>query len=76
MQKSVHVKFVVDKVALVQVSLQVLQFSCQYHFTVTFHTHHLRMNSRPVGGCSSETQSHLIDMKSNKTTDCMYSAIF
>jgi hypothetical protein len=30
--KTVHVGFVVDKVALVQVLLKVLQFFCQYHF--------------------------------------------
>jgi hypothetical protein len=27
------------------------------------HTHHLGVNNRPVGGCSSETQSYPIDIK-------------
>jgi hypothetical protein len=38
-------------------------FPCQYHSTVALHTHiyHMLMNNRPVGGRSSETQSHPID---------------
>jgi hypothetical protein len=40
----------------------------QYHSTVALHTHidyHLGMDNRPVGGRSSETSSHLIDMNMN-----------
>jgi hypothetical protein len=38
-------------------------FSCQYQSTVARHAHVLwGMNNRPVGGRSSETQSHPIDM--------------
>jgi hypothetical protein len=33
-------------------------FPCQYHSTVALHTRIIRgMDSRPVGGCSSETVS-------------------
>jgi hypothetical protein len=53
--RSVHVGFVVDKVELEQVFLQVLWFSY-----ITW-----EMNNRTVGGCSSETQSHPIDMNNN-----------
>jgi hypothetical protein len=36
---SVHVGFVVDRVALGQFFLRVLQFSHQYHFTMALHVH-------------------------------------
>jgi hypothetical protein len=38
-------------------------FPCQYHSTMALHAHiSSGMNNRPVGGCSSETLSHSIDM--------------
>jgi hypothetical protein len=41
---------------------------------VNFHTHRLyiiwEMNNRPVGGRSSETQSHPVDMINMNNTDC------
>jgi hypothetical protein len=62
----VHVGFVVDKVALGQIFLQVLWFSPhQYHSIVALHTHVTEMNSRPTGGCNWERQSHPIDMNMN-----------
>jgi hypothetical protein len=46
-------------------------FPCQYHSTVALHTHISSggggVNNRPVGGSSSETQSHPIGMNSNST---------
>jgi hypothetical protein len=36
---SIHVGFVVDKVALGQIFLLVLVFPCQYHSTIILHTH-------------------------------------
>jgi hypothetical protein len=39
MSKSVRIGFVVDKVALGQVSLRVLWFPRQYHSTMALHTH-------------------------------------
>jgi hypothetical protein len=36
---SIHVGFVVDKVALEQVFLRVLRFLCRYHSTVALQTH-------------------------------------
>jgi hypothetical protein len=37
--RSVHVGFMVDKVALGQVFLQFFVFPCQYHSTMGLHTH-------------------------------------
>jgi hypothetical protein len=65
--RSVHVGFVVDKVALGQVFLRVLVFPYQYHSTVAFHTCITwGMNNSLVSGRSSETQSQSIDMNNNK----------
>jgi hypothetical protein len=62
----VHVRFVVDEVALIQVLLRVIQCFHQYHFTVVLHIRIiLGMNNRPVGGRSSETQLYPINMNSN-----------
>jgi hypothetical protein len=41
-------------------------FPCQYHSTLAVNIYIIcGMNNRPVGGCSSETQSHHIDMNTN-----------
>jgi hypothetical protein len=54
---SIHVGFVVDKVALGQVFLRVLRFfPCQYHSTVALQTHIIwGMNNMSVSVSSSET---------------------
>jgi hypothetical protein len=55
MPVSVHVQFVVHKVALGQVSLRVLRFSRQYHSTKALYLRIIcGMNNRLVGGRSSE----------------------
>jgi hypothetical protein len=46
---SVHVGFVVDKVALGQVFLQVLQF-----WSIPFHVGSILIYNRPIIGCSSQ----------------------
>jgi hypothetical protein len=53
---SVHVEFVVDKVALGQVLLWVLQFSRQYHSTEAVHTHIL--SGRWIGPLVATVQRH------------------
>jgi hypothetical protein len=62
--RSVHVGFVVNKVTLEQVFVPSPSvFFCQYHSIATLHTHIISgMNDRPIGGSSSETKSHPIDM--------------
>jgi hypothetical protein len=46
---SVHVGFVVDKVALGQVSSELFGFPCQYHSTVALYTYIVRgMNITPM----------------------------
>jgi hypothetical protein len=54
---SINVGFVVDKVALGQVSLRVHQISPVSIIPPCLSTlvYHLQMNNRPVRGCSSET---------------------
>jgi hypothetical protein len=53
---SVHVGFVVDEVALGQVFHQVLWFFYHYEAIGSPFSYIIwRMNSRHVGGCSSET---------------------
>jgi hypothetical protein len=48
-------------------------FPCQYHSTVAVSTRiSSGMNSRPVCGCSSETQSHPIGMNMNMNTPYVY----
>jgi hypothetical protein len=48
-------------------------FPCQHYSTVAVHTHiTCEMNNRPVGGCSSETSSHAIGMKSNMVLNLRY----
>jgi hypothetical protein len=61
---SVHVEFVVDKVSLGQDFLRVRQLSPVYIISPWFSmlAYHLGINNRPVGGHSSETSSHPINM--------------
>jgi hypothetical protein len=60
---SVHVRLVVDKMALEQVLLQSSSvFPSQYNSTRAPHSYIIvRPNNRPVGGRSSETRAHSID---------------
>jgi hypothetical protein len=55
--RSLHVGFVVDKVALGQVFLRVLRLSRVNIIPpwLSILIYHQRINNRPVGGCSSET---------------------
>jgi hypothetical protein len=60
-----HVGFVADKVALRQVSLfssKFLGFILSISSQQGSMLNHLGMKNRPVGGRSSETQPHPIDM--------------
>jgi hypothetical protein len=71
----VHVGFVVNKVALVQIFLQVLRFSLSifFHHVCPWSYINWGMNNRPDGGCISETWSHPIDMNKScamKTVVC------
>jgi hypothetical protein len=53
---SIHVGFMVDKIALRQVFLRVLRFPCQCHSTVALQTHIIwGMNNMFDSGSSSET---------------------
>jgi hypothetical protein len=62
---SIHVGFVVDIVAPAHVSLQVRQFSHNYHSTMAFHAHVIcGMNNRPVVATVQRHKSHPIDMNS------------
>jgi hypothetical protein len=65
--ESVHVGFVVDKVALGKVFFRVLQLSPVNIIPpwLTMFIYHQGMNNRPVGGRSSETSSHPIDVNIN-----------
>jgi hypothetical protein len=71
--RSVHVGFVVDKVALGQVLFQVLRFLP----SITFHSGSIliyitwKMKNKPTDGYNSETYSHLFDMN-NMNMDCNY----
>jgi hypothetical protein len=64
--KSVHVGFVVYKVALGQVSLRVIRFplSASFHHASPYSYIIWRVNNRPLDGRSSET-SHPIDTNNN-----------
>jgi hypothetical protein len=64
---SAYVGFVVEKVELVPAFLQVLRFSPADIIPpwLSILIHHLWMNNRSVGGRSSETWSHPIDMINN-----------
>jgi hypothetical protein len=64
---SVHVGFMVDTVALGQVYLRVLRFSPVNIIppSLSVLVYRLGMNNRPIGGRSSETSSHPIDMNNN-----------
>jgi hypothetical protein len=64
---SVHVGFVVDKVAQGQFYLRVLRFSPVNIIPplLSVLVYRLGMNNMPVGGRSSETSSHLINMNNN-----------
>jgi hypothetical protein len=67
--RSVHVGFVVDKVALGQVFSKFLSFLCLYLSTVAPYSYAIWvMNSWRAGGCSSETESYNIDL--NNTSNC------
>jgi hypothetical protein len=60
---SVHVVFVVGKVPPGEIFLRVLRFSLSLSFhLVSTYSYILEINNRPVGGRSSETLSHPIDM--------------
>jgi hypothetical protein len=68
---SVHVGFVVDKVAFEQFFLRVVEFS-PVNIISPWHSmliYHLEVNIRPVCGCSSETSSHVIDINNNVTAN-------
>lgn len=56
--RSIHVGFVVEKVALRQVPLRIIRF---FPFIIppwlTLLIYHAPMNNRPVGACRSETVS-------------------
>jgi hypothetical protein len=65
------VGFVVDKVALGQVSSEFFTFPCQYYSTMALHIHthtHIicGMNNRLVSGHSSEILSHPMDMNNKE----------
>jgi hypothetical protein len=67
---SVHVRFVMDNVALRQVFLSVIRVYPVSIIPTWFSIliHHLGgMNNRPAGGRSSETFSHAIDTNSSNT---------
>jgi hypothetical protein len=71
---TVHVRFLVHEVALGRGLLRAVRFplsvsfhrGCQYSYTIW------GINSRPVCGCSSETQSHPIGMNMNMNTPYVY----
>jgi hypothetical protein len=47
-----------------------LVFPCRYHFTGSLYSYIIQgVNNRPVGGRSSETQSHPIDMNNSNNGD-------
>jgi hypothetical protein len=71
---SVHVAFIMYKVELGQDFLSSSVFTCLCHSTVPLYTH---MSSGGwTGGCSSETQSHSVDMNnSNNERASSYSSI-
>jgi hypothetical protein len=62
--RSVHLGFLMGTVALGQVSLRVLLFllSVSFHRGSPYSYIVCGMNNRPVGGRSSETQSHTVDI--------------
>jgi hypothetical protein len=66
----VNMRFVEDKVALGQVSLRVLR-PCPVNIIPRWLSRLIvmwEMNSRPVGGRSSETQSHPTDMNNSNNS--------
>jgi hypothetical protein len=70
---SVHVEFVVDKVALGKAFPRVLQFP----LSVSFHrgspySYIWVTNNRPVSGQSTETQFRPIDMNNNNLSGSCY----
>jgi hypothetical protein len=71
MFRSVHVGFVTDKVALGQVFLQVLWFSCQCHSTVSQHTH-VSPRGWTIGSMVTVVQRHSLTPVT-WTTTIMYS---
>jgi hypothetical protein len=66
---SLHVEFVVNKVALVHVFLEFFGFTLSVSFHLGSPCSYITwgMNNRPAGGRSAETQSYHIDMNSNIT---------
>jgi hypothetical protein len=80
---SVHVGFVVNKVALEQGFLRVLRvfLSISFHHGSSYAHTIWGMDSRPVGDLSSETQSHPLFINNNKQqnlriTGSAYNGIF
>jgi hypothetical protein len=70
---SVHMGFVVGRVALGHVSFRVLKFSLSisFHRGSPYSDIIWRINNRPVGGRSSETQSHPTNIN-NKGNICTW----
>jgi hypothetical protein len=67
--RSIHVGFVVEKVALGQVFIRVLWFSPFNIIPPRLNNHIIwRMNNRPIGGQSSEAHSHSINMNNHSAT--------
>jgi hypothetical protein len=59
----VHVGFVVDKVALGQVFLQVLWFfPCQYHSTVVPYSQHIIWRDEQIGLLVAAAQRHSLTL--------------
>jgi hypothetical protein len=57
--RSIHVEFVVDKVALEQVSSQYFGFPCQFSFHRLLHTHHLSSGAGTLGQLVTDVPSGL-----------------
>jgi hypothetical protein len=68
------VGFVVDKVALGQVSSEYFGFPCQYSFHQFLHNHHLGLVQYASSGRS--TQSPNAQIKKKKKTNCCIYRVF
>jgi hypothetical protein len=66
--RSIHVGFMMDKVAMRQVSSEFFGFplSISFHRGSPYSYITFRINKIHVGGCSSETSSHSTDINMNK----------